>query len=114
MAEKLYDLEALNVLVDRNEKFKRNLIELFNQTTPAILEDIQKSYTSKDWNGLYSHLHKIKPTIESMGIHSMKPLIHKMMEKTKNVQDSEKLGQMLTEFCRTIEVVIEQLKTNEL
>ena len=114
MSEKLYNLEALNALVDGNEQFRRTLIELFNQTTPPILEDIQESSLKNDWNALYLHLHKIKPTIDSLGIQKAKPLLTKMMEESKKEKFNPAIGEMVSQFCGILQETIEQLKMNEL
>jgi hypothetical protein len=114
MNDKLYDLTPLNVLVDGNESFRKYLIELFNETTPPIIEDIKSSYLKKDWVELYAHSHKIKPTIESMGIYSMMPLINHILEEAKKKCDSDLLKNNVENFCKTIENTIIQLQTNEL
>jgi hypothetical protein len=114
MPTKLYDLTPLNTLVDGNESFRKYLIELFNETTPPIINDIKSSYQQKDWVGLYAHSHKIKPTIESMGIYSMMPEINIILEEAKNKRDSDSLKSTIYNFCKTIENTIEQLQTNEL
>lgn len=114
MNDKLYDLTPLNTLVDGNESFKKYLIELFNETTPSIIKDIKYSYQNKDWEGLYAHSHKIKPTVESMGIYSMMPEINAILEEAKKKRDSDSLRTMIDNFCETIENTITQLQTNEL
>lgn len=114
MTTKLYDLTPLNELVDGNESFRKYLIELFNETTPPIISDIKSSYQNKDWVGLYAHSHKIKPTVESMGIYSMMPAINTILEEAKKKSDSDSLKNTVYNFCETIENTIVQLQTNEL
>lgn len=114
MATTLYDLESLRNLVDGNEEFKKYLIELFIETTPPILQDIRQSFAAKDWTSLYAHSHKIKPTIESMGIFGMKPFINEIMIISKQKKELAKLDTMVPEFCNTIDEVIIQLKENEI
>ena len=114
MDAKLYDLTPLNILVDGNELFRKYLIELFNETTPPIINDIKSSYLEKDWIGLYAHSHKIKPTVESMGIYLMMPVINTILEEAKKKTDSILLKSMVDNFCETIENTIVQLQTNEL
>jgi hypothetical protein len=114
MNDRLYDLTPLNALVDGNESFKKYLIELFNETTPPIIQDIKSSYQNKDWVGLYAHSHKIKPTVESMGIYSMMPAINAILEEAKKKRDSDSLKTMIDNFCETIENTIIQLQTDEL
>ncbi len=114
MTEKLYDLEPLNTLVDGNEKFRKYLIELFIQSTPPILEDIRASFREEDWTSLYAHLHKLKPTLDSMGIYTMKQVLHEIMSQAKSKKGNAGLGNQVHHLCGTIEQVILQLQNNEL
>jgi hypothetical protein len=114
MAEKLYDLEPLNTLVEGNEKFRKYLIELFIQTTPPILADIQSSYKEGDWTSLYGHAHKLKPTLDSMGIYTMKEVLNTIMQHAKSKKDGADLASQVLFLCTTIDNVIVQLQHNEL
>lgn len=114
MTNELYDLTPLNTLVDGNESFRKYLIELFNQTTPPILNDIKNSYSQKDWDELYAHAHKIKPTIESMGIYTMMPKVNLILAESKKKSDSESLQKTIDDFCETINKTIILLQKNEL
>ena len=114
MADKLYDLEPLNNLVDGNEKFRKYLIELFIQTTPPILQDIKQSWEAMDWTNLYAHTHKLKPTLDSMGIYSMKPVVNDILQSAKTHTDGEKLKEYVAQLCHTVDSVILQLQTYEL
>lgn len=114
MADKLYDLEPLNNLVDGNEKFRKYLIELFIQTTPPILQDIHQSFEALDWTNLYAHTHKLKPTLDSMGIYSMRTVVNDILQNAKAHTGGIKLEENVKTLCTTVESVILQLQTNEL
>lgn len=114
MSEKLYDLEPLNVLVDGNEKFRKYLIELFIQTTPPILQDIKSSLEAEDWDNVYAHSHKVKPTLESMGMYALKPLINEIMQESKRRVSSPELTSKVSQLCATIDEAISQLQKDEL
>ena len=114
MDNKLYDLEPLNTLVDGNEKFRKYLIELFTQTTPPILSDIKTSFEQEDWDSLYAHTHKLKPTLESMGIYTMKYVVNEILHEAKNRRSGTGLKAMVDKLCFTVDQAILQLKIHEL
>jgi hypothetical protein len=78
------------------------------------LQDIQENYQRKDWKNLYLHLHKVKPTIDSMGVHVAKPYLQSIMQEALKEKDSVELENQITQFCHIVQETIEQLKTNEL
>jgi HPt (histidine-containing phosphotransfer) domain-containing protein len=114
MSDKLYDLEPLNILVDGNDKFRKYLIELFVETTPPIVTDIKNSFKSQDWESLYAHTHKIKPTLESMGIYTMKTVVNDIMHSAKHKKGVDGLGGLVDTLCHTLDQAILQLKMHEL
>lgn len=114
MSEKLYDLEPLNTLVEGNEKFRKYLIELFIQTTPPILHDLKSSFDAGDFTSLYAHAHKLKPTLDSMGIYTMKQVVNDILQQAKSQKGGETLKGNVQTLCQTIDTAILQLQNNEL
>ena len=114
MSEKIYNLEPLSVLVDGNEKFKKYLIELFIQTTPPILIDLKTALDSKDYSNVYAHTHKVKPTLDSMGMISLRPLVEEIMSLSKSSSPGNDLNNLVDDLCQKVSIAIDQLQANEL
>jgi len=114
MSEKIYDLEPLTALVDGNEKFKKYLIELFIQTTPPILEDLKKALENGDVTEVYAHTHKVKPTLDSMGMKSLRPIVDEIMAISKKKGSIDKLRSPVEILCNQVSTAIGQLQSNEL
>ncbi|MBC7388643.1 MAG: Hpt domain-containing protein [Opitutaceae bacterium] len=114
MAALIYDLTPLNALVDGNEKFRKYLIELFIQTTPPILEDLKASLNLKDFEGIYAHTHKVKPTLDSMGMIGLRKTVDDIMKYSKMKVNLPELQLLINHLCSEIGLAITQLQTNEL
>ena len=114
MQEKIYDLQPLNALVDGNDKFRQYLIELFIQTTPPILEDLKNSLLINDLEGVYAHTHKVKPTLDSLGMFSLRPIVEGIMKQVKTKNKDNTLENLVETLCHKVTLAIEQLQLNEL
>lgn len=114
MEKLIYDLTPLNALVDGNEKFRRYLIELFIQTTPPILEDLKASLKLEDFEGIYAHTHKVKPTLDSMGMVGLRKTVNDIMKYSKVKENHFELQSLIDHLCSEIGLAIKQLETNEL
>ena len=114
MTELLYDLQPLNAMVDGNEKFRKYLIELFIQTTPPILEDLNSSLAAKDYDGIYAHTHKVKPTLDSMGMVSLRKTVENLLQGSKHKKSLEELEPLVKKLCSHVNKAIEHLQLNEL
>ena len=114
MSEKIYDMQPLNTLVDGNEKFRKYLIELFIQTTPPILDDLKNSLLANDHEGIYAHTHKVKPTLDSMGMFSLRPIVQEIMSMAKSKTINSRLEELIVELNNKVHLAIDQLNKNEL
>ena len=114
MSNQIYDLQPLNALVDGNEKFRKYLIELFIQTTPPILEDLKNSIIAKDFDGIYAHTHKVKPTLDSMGMVCLRKTVEELLSGSKSKRNIKDLQPLVDNLCLQVMGAIQQLQTNEL
>jgi len=66
--EKLTNLDYLKMLSDNSESFFREFIELFLKNTPETLDDLKKQLHNKNWEGVRQAAHKVKPSLNYMGM----------------------------------------------
>ncbi len=67
-----YDLAMVRAVSGGDETFVRKMIDIFLATIPQSLSDLQQHAASKDWEALGKSAHKLKSTIDSMGINALK------------------------------------------
>ena len=67
-----YDLAMVRAVSGGDETFVRKMIDIFLATIPQSLSDLQQHAAAEDWEALGKSAHKLKSTIDSMGIHSLR------------------------------------------
>ncbi|QQV03424.1 MULTISPECIES: PAS domain S-box protein [Chryseobacterium] len=109
--EVLYDLKNIKTLSRGNEEFVQKMLSIFISQTEETIPLTEKAFDEKNCAEIARLIHKIKPSIEGIGIYSIKEDV-KMMEilaKENNTELSE-LYLLFEKIKQTLIAVITQLK----
>ena len=63
-----YNLAKVYALSDNDEDFVKQIIDLFVTEVPEDLEQISQGIDKKDHKHAYAYAHKIKPTLDLLGM----------------------------------------------
>ncbi len=64
-----YNLAKVYALSENDPEFVHQIITLFVKEVPEDLSFVKKGIEEKDYDLVYSYAHKIKPTLELLGMH---------------------------------------------
>lgn len=95
---KYSNLDYLKVRTKSNPQLMKEMISIFLQQTPPVLEAMRQSVLDKDWLLLAASAHKIIPSFSIMG---MSPDLEKM---ARQIQEDANTGKFTNE---TAQIVIE-------
>jgi len=104
----LWDLEKLKELCRGNEEFLQKMLRLFLEQTPLRIKDMHEAFAAKNWQAVSDTAHKMKPSLDNMGIHSLRETVRNL-EKAKEFTP-EKNQENLVYFQIILEKVLEDLK----
>src|SRR5205085_11678594 len=93
--EKLYDLSMVEVISGGDKSFIKRMVQLFLDTVPGTLSDIKNSCDKSEWSALSKHAHKLKSTIDSMNIDSVKQDIRTIESKSKTGEEADKIKELV-------------------
>ena len=119
---KCTNLEYLNIRTKSNKLLMMEMISLYLKQTPPLIISMKQGLREKDWNLLYSAVHKMIPSFSIMGINSdFEDMAKKVQEYASNQQHSEGIPEMvlqLEEVCEQACVELTEeydtFKTNKL
>jgi HPt (histidine-containing phosphotransfer) domain-containing protein len=63
-----YNLSKVYALSDNDEEFVLQIIDLFVSEVPQDLKQIEIGIKEKDYKQAYAYAHKIKPTLDLLGM----------------------------------------------
>jgi len=115
---KCTDLEYLMQRTKSNPTLMMEMISLYLEQTPPLVDAMKLSMKNKDWNSLYSAVHKMIPSFSIMGInHDFENIAKKVQEFASNQQQTDgitelvlKLENVCTQACKELETEYNVLK----
>jgi hypothetical protein len=93
-----------------DQSFTKRMLQLFLDTVPATLADIKGATDKSEWMPLSKHAHKLKSTIDSMNISSLKNDIRTIESKGKKGEDTNTLPGLVDKVLTVMNQVMDQVK----
>lgn len=109
-AGKLYDLSMVDAISGGDQSFTDRMLQLFLDTVPSTLADIKNACDKSEWMALSKHAHKLKSTIDSLNIVSLKQPIRDVEAKGKTGNDVSSIPRLVEEVLSVMAEVIQQVK----
>jgi HPt (histidine-containing phosphotransfer) domain-containing protein len=108
--EKLYDLEQLNAIAAGNEEFVIKMVNMFLEMTPELVGRIEAGLQTQDWPEVRSAAHKMKPSVDMMGVKSLYDVVRSIEGNAKAESNLEQIPELYFRLSETLENVYEQLR----
>ena len=89
------DLTYLTGITKFDTRLMMEMIELYLEQTPALISNIKKSLTEKDWDSLHAAAHKMIPSFSIMGIGKDYEMMAKQIQEYTGKKDELKKIQQL-------------------
>ena len=107
----LYDLTLVEAISKNDPSFVGTLINLFLESIPNDLVELNESYSQNNWNK-FSHIaHKLKSTIDTLGINSIAETIREIetLDEREN-RNQKELEDAVNKVTTVLNEVIIELK----
>ncbi len=111
---KLYSLNTLHNLSRGNLEFVNKMLTIFVEQTTATLQKAEKAISMGDFIEASRLIHKIKPSVESLGVTSIMGDIKSLEKIAKETQNKEQIVFLFKSINTILQKVVLQLKENEL
>jgi HPt (histidine-containing phosphotransfer) domain-containing protein len=86
------------------------MLQLFLDTMPEALNDLEVATCNQRWEVLSKLAHKLKSTIDSMGITRLKQLIRTIESNGKTGKDTEQIPALVKTLVATLRLSMDQIK----
>jgi CheY-like chemotaxis protein len=106
---KLYDLTIVQSVSGGDKAFIRKMILLFIETVPQNLLELNTALKTQNWEQVGKLAHKLKSTVDSMGIKSIHADIRSVEANAKQQKDLAEIAPKVEKIISTIDSCIEQL-----
>src|SRR5260221_9781970 len=107
---RLYDLTMVQSVSGGDEGFIKKMVALFIETVPQNVQDMKKALQEENWDQVGKTAHKLKSTIDSMGIKSIRQEIRAVEANDKQKEAVQELTALIGTIDTVISECIVQLK----
>ncbi|WEK37178.1 MAG: response regulator [Candidatus Pseudobacter hemicellulosilyticus] len=101
--DKLYDLTTVRSMSGGDENFVRSLVQLFVNTTPETLKEMNKEVAQHNWEAVGRLAHKIKSAVDAMGIQSVHELLRTISVNGRSGADTDQLPGLVKQVVERLE-----------
>jgi len=112
--KKLYDLQKLEGISKGNVDFLKKMCRLFVKITPSYVKQINNLYEERNIGSLKKLAHKMKPSIDYMGIISLKQDISDLEHLNNENYSLEKLKSLVENTISILTKTVSQIREKEL
>lgn len=107
---KLYNLEQLEAIASGNDEFVIKMVNMFLDMTPHLVTRIGVGIQGEDWVEVHSAVHKMKPSVDMMGVKSLHDVVRKIEYNAKNETDLDHIPALYEKLSETLAEVYRQLR----
>ena len=105
-----YDITEITKISRGNEDFVQKMLKMFVDQIPKHLEEMKEKFEANELVAVGEIAHRIKPTIDNMGIVSCKDSIREIEKIGKAGVDTGTLQQLIQKVEKDIGLVVEAIK----
>ena len=109
--ERLYDLTMVQSVSGGDEGFIKKMVALFIETVPQNMQDLKNALQAENWEQVGKTAHKLKSTIDSMGIKSIRQEIRSVESNAKQMESLTEIPALVATIDNVIKECIGQLQT---
>ena len=106
----LYDLTMVQSVSGGDEAFIKKMVALFIETVPQNVEELSKATQAENWEQVGKTAHKLKSTVDSMGIKSIRQEIRTVEANAKQKQSLQEIPSLVERIAAVIGQCIGQLR----
>jgi PAS domain S-box-containing protein len=106
----LYDFSKLQQISNGNKDFEKKLMGVFVDTVPESLGKLRLACESGNMENLSATAHKLKTTINAMGIEQLKGPIQNLEDSANAKKEIKLVSQLSNQIIDTLEDIVNEFK----
>jgi len=107
---RLYDLSMVQSVSGGDENFIKKMVALFIETVPQNMQDLKNALNEENWDQVGKTAHKLKSTIDSMGIKSIRQEIRTVEANARQKEGLDVVPGLVATVDNVINECIGQLQ----
>ncbi|MCX6273345.1 MAG: Hpt domain-containing protein [Bacteroidetes bacterium] len=106
----LYDLSSFREMDAEDPGALAKIVSIFIDSTPEVLNELNRSYLDQNWTLMASLAHKLKATIDILSIKNLQGVIRRIEAIGKSGEGIEELPVLMETLNQTLDLVFIKIK----
>ncbi|UPT65632.1 MAG: Hpt domain-containing protein [Sphingobacteriales bacterium JAD_PAG50586_3] len=107
----LYSLATIEEISGGSREFMRDMMQLFIETMPRLADEMVEALNNQNWAGVKSVAHQVKPTMELMGVTSLKDDVVVIEKNAMQQTDLDIIPALVEKFYAIVQKIVDALRT---
>lgn len=107
---KLYNLDNLISMIGSDSESIKEFVDLFLDTSVQTMNELNSSYEAENISQVGAMAHKLKSSIDLMGISSLKTDIRSIEKIGKELKNVNMLKELISNLNQVLQLVHKQMK----
>jgi HPt (histidine-containing phosphotransfer) domain-containing protein len=104
------NLDYLKTIIPEDNSFATRIVELFLEDVPVAMKSIREGAAASDWTEVYTHAHKIKPSIQLVGVsEKVMETLMRTIAYAKSESETEQIPGLIAYLDEVLEQVYVEL-----
>lgn len=108
-SERLYNTSLLREIIGDEDEIK-NMLQIFLDSMPEILEDLNQAYEQGNIEQTAKTAHKMKSSLDTLKVQSLYDTVRKIDKTEKAEKLKDELPRIIGEINTMVELVLEQIR----
>lgn len=104
------DLTYLRSVSKGNTGFEQKMLNTFVQQTGSDILKLQGALQSGDWETMHMIAHKMKPSMQFVGLTKLHEDVQTLEATAKQGKDMQKASELISGIASTIQIAIREIK----
>jgi hypothetical protein len=106
---KLFDLSTLKEMLDDDNAALNMMLTKFVELTPKLLEDINKSFETRNYERVKKIAHEMKPSIDILNIEDLRSEIRLIEKDSADITKYAELKDLMTKLNNIYSQVLKEI-----
>jgi HPt (histidine-containing phosphotransfer) domain-containing protein len=105
-----YNLAKVYAISDDDKDFVLQIVNLFVEEVPSDVQQIKVGINAKDHSHAYGYAHKVKPTLDLLGMEAAYEEILQIEQWTKNVGKKKEIKEIYKSLSSRVDSALAEIK----
>src|SRR6476620_658345 len=108
--KKYTDLTYLRSVTKGNMNFEQKMLNTFIHQSAGDVQKLKQALIMRDWSVIQLVAHKMKPSLQFVGLQSLQADMHTLETIAKQEDDLDKTTELISNISTVIALAIEEIK----